>query len=142
MSGYTGRGSSATNVVQFTTTVENTGTALSVASDATNGTVITVNETGLYDVGCSLGSNGSADSEPCISRNASGGDLTAADPISSIADPKRLTWARTTSASGTQAVGSPSRAVLLTAGDVIRVHSPVAILSSAYCMLAITKLST
>lgn len=48
MSGGNGYGSTATKVRRFTTTTVNIGAAMTLATDATNGTVVTIVEPGLY----------------------------------------------------------------------------------------------
>lgn len=119
--GGTGHGTSSTHIRLYTTTVFNNGTAFSISHSATLGTVITINETGLYlftavdsrdPVGtCLFG----------LSINASGSDLTRSVALLAL---NKLVGGFLTA--GTD--GSISEKYLtvmdkLTAGDTIRVHT-------------------
>lgn len=74
-SGSNGHGSGSNKVRRFTTNTA-TGTAISVASDSTLGTVFTINEPGLYAIQYQDAAS-AAFENIAITLDATGGDLTA-----------------------------------------------------------------
>lgn len=134
--GYTGYGSTNTRVVQFANTRKNSGTAITYAADATNGSSWTINESGIYSVYANgAGSGGAA----VLGLVVNGTALTT--------DPQSLTYAQ-----GLRAVvqtpnlaGAPANISwtgFLSAGDIVRVQgNNVALTNSAISMATVTKVS-
>ena len=111
-----GHGSTNTKIRRFTTTLVNTGTAITYADSATLGATFTINETGIYAIHYSDG-NDAGNATIGLSVNST--QLTT--EIGSIAVADRLSFANSAASSvGAKTVSITKR---FAAGDVIRAHS-------------------
>lgn len=110
-----GHGSTNTKIRRYTTTMTNTGTAITYADSAANGASFTVNENGLYQV--YMQEKGGSSGNAGASLNSS--ELTV--DIQTIAIATRIFLF------GYSGVVSPAtRIILCSAGDVIRPHTNAA----------------
>lgn len=114
---HTGNGYGSTNTAirRFTTTMTNTGTAITYADSATAGASFTINSDGVYEINYSdVGNN----SGPYFGISVNSAQLTTG--IQSIAIANRLVM---TSVPIALALVPVTRIVRLAAGDVIRPHN-------------------
>jgi hypothetical protein len=113
---HTGNGHGSTNnkIRRFTTTLTNTGTAITYADSATNGGAFTINETGLYAIHYSDFFGGS----DFLGVSINSAQLTTGVSAINIANRAMIT--AIANSTGTKAV---SRTMKLTAGDVVRAHT-------------------
>lgn len=105
-----GRGSSNTNVMRFTTTVDNVGSDITYADSATDGASFTINTTGLYFVAVSVTSASAVDLG--ITKNSTG-------------DPGGLNYGSALLAFTDGVAGTPSSCAgvaYLVATDIVRVN--------------------
>lgn len=115
-----GHGSTNTKIRRFTTTLVNTGTAITYADSATLGATFTINETGIYAIHYSDG-NDAGNATIGLSVNST--QLTT--EIGAIAVADRLSFV-ISAASGVSAK-TISITKRFAAGDVIRAHSGSAV---------------
>jgi hypothetical protein len=119
---HTVNGSTNTAIGRFTTTVRNTGTAITYADSVTLGASFTINEDGLYSI--YHGAAGSpAVGQFGISLNSTQltttiGSITAGDIVAAMAG------------QANDVTYSVARAIFLSAGSVIRPHMAVGYLAS------------
>jgi hypothetical protein len=109
-----GFGSTNTKIRRFTTTVTNTGTAITYSDSASNGATFTINEAGIYSISYCDNFN-SAGEQIGVSLNSS--QLTT--NISGITTADRLGY----TVSGADVSNNYSWTGRLAAGDVIRAHT-------------------
>lgn len=112
LQGGNGRGSTNTAIRRFSTTIQNTGTAITYADSATNGATFTINEDGNY-VAYYMDVSGGADDNFGISLNSN--QLTTS--IDGITNTHRLGNASALSGGSRHTVSVPFTAVN---GDVVR----------------------
>lgn len=115
-----GHGSSSTFIRLYTTTVFNNGTAFSISHSATLGTVITINETGLYLFTAVDSRNPLGTCLFGLSINASGSELT--NNVSLLALNRLVGGFLTAGTDGSISEKYLTVMDRLTAGDTIRVH--------------------
>lgn len=137
-------GTTDTSVCRFAAAGSPTGNGLSVADSAANGTVLTVDAPGMYEVNASISSSGAATVAAGISKNASGSALTG-DPT--ISEASMLDAETQVTVAGESAIMKLSRTHYFEAGDEIRLHatdgsggSPAA-LDDARIRLAVTRVT-
>jgi len=128
-------GSTNTTIRRMTTTLVDTGNAITRADSAADGGSYTVNETGMYEV--ALTDGGSAAMQIGISVNSS--ELTTA--IGSIAVADRVCM---TDTAGADDMGSCSRKRIFNKDDVIRIHNDAtgAAATPARVTFTISKIGT
>lgn len=114
-----GFGSTSTSIRLLTTTTTNTGTAFSVSHSATLGTVITINETGIYAFHYT-DFKGAANATYALTINATGAELTG--NYSSIA---RSRWVGSIEVIENTAGQQTFLTAVdkLTTGDTVRIHN-------------------
>lgn len=126
---HTGNGYGSTNTVirRYTTTMVNTGTAITYADSATLGASFTINEPGLYEI-YTADSNGLGVAILGVSVNSStlptGG--IQSEPIAT-----RLLSTTHYHGGATTVYADDSRVVRLSAGDVIRPHQQITVNNAA-----------
>jgi hypothetical protein len=131
LQGSTGWGSTNTKIKRMTTQLVNTGSDITYAASSTNGDSYTINSTGLYAMNLNDGNSGGA-SQNGISVNSA--QLTT--NIASITAANRVAYGQGVS---TGFDGSCGVTLLLTSGDVVRVHGDGAG-NSAQAQFTITKI--
>jgi hypothetical protein len=138
MDNFSAYGVVDTNVIGFSTQSILTGTAFTVSTTANNGTVITINEDGLYALNATLASG--TNLQVVISKNGSGAELTTTDPISTYgASLKRLAFAADNNVSAD--LHNVARTTLLAVNDTIRLQGNGSAPVTTQCVLAICKVS-
>lgn len=134
-----GYGSTNTKIRRFTTTVTNTGTAITYADSAANGASFTINETGIYAITCSDVYSGNGDVYFGVSVNSA--ELTTA--IESITAANRILLGYAPNISANGELGVASRTVRLAATDVVRHHNDGGTTSTAVTvMFSIRKVAS
>ena len=130
-----GHGSTNTKIRRFTTTLVNTGTAITYADSVTNGGSFTINETGIYAIDYH---DDAAAGSPCIGLSLNSAQLTTA--IFSVSVENRLSVSVNTAGIGPE-THCMRRFV---AGDIIRAHSggTVPDVTTDSCKFSITKIGT
>lgn len=129
-----GVGSSATRIIRFTTSLTDTGSAITYADSATNGGSFTINEQGLYSVMATM-QNSSADREWGVTKN----QTTLTNNITSNPESEILVTGSTNAARR----NSVSTIAYLDIDDVIRVNTDTDTNISATtgdCRMTITKI--
>lgn len=120
--GWSAFGSTDTNVIQFTNTITNVGTDLTFVNNSVNGTVVTVNTSGLYAVAAALGDvAGGFSQSVIISKNAT----VLNSPIAPVSgeDPDWLVFGQMPLVVSQYSSLPVSRTTFLSSGDIIRVQS-------------------
>lgn len=134
-----GYGSTDTCIRRLTTTTYNNGTAFTIAHSATNGTTITVNETGLY-MFVAYDRKGAGLIAFGLSINATGADLTTA--ATSLARTKLMAGCHTANTNATATYSVDRLCVIdkLSAGDIVRLHGDGAVADPTYTLISGIKL--
>lgn len=129
-----GYGSTNTAVRRYSTTLTNIGTAITYATSSANGASFTINDTAIYEIYAA--DTGSSSGYLGISLNSVNLDFPP-DSLP-IANRLAMTWI----GSATR-VGTVTRVVRLTAGDVIRVQCNSGIdITSNFAFFSIRKVGT
>jgi len=135
---HTGNGHGATNtkIRRFSTTLTNTGTAITYADSANNGASFTINTAGFYAITYGDGASGGT-----CSHGVSVNSAALTTNIDSITASTRKAITKHGAVAGLE-ITPCSCVIKLTAGDVVRPHTDgVPDLASALCSFSITKIS-
>lgn len=120
-SGFTGHGAVDTKIVRLTTQSVSRGSAITGTSTANNGTILTINEDGVYSTYGTLGSPNQSVVYVGLSRDAAG-SLT--NQVYNLTFPTLLSYGASRTDTGLEAVSvALSWSGFLPAGSTLRMHT-------------------